>query len=172
MDRPGARQAPEGEGDQRKMEKTGCGVICGAPTSPRLRKGEGVKVKLPPSPILHGLHKYRCVYKVYICSLKSVFAVANVHTLLRQNCTAAAFELWQQPPCTYYKHRLAATPPSFQRGGGEKQRAVSRAMHMHAGKHLEQVVTLITRWAVRWWSDTDLSVSTPPTPHPNPHSEH
>ena len=33
MDRPGVRQVPEGSGEQGKMEKTGCKIICGAPTS-------------------------------------------------------------------------------------------------------------------------------------------
>ena len=33
MDRPGVRQVPEGSGVQRKMEKTGCKIICGAPTT-------------------------------------------------------------------------------------------------------------------------------------------
>ena len=33
MDRPGARQVPEGSGEKRKMEKTGCKIICGAPTT-------------------------------------------------------------------------------------------------------------------------------------------
>ena len=32
-DRPGVRQVPEGSGEQGKMEKTGCKVICGAPTT-------------------------------------------------------------------------------------------------------------------------------------------
>ena len=32
MDRPGVRQVPEGSGEQRKMEKTGCEIIC-APTT-------------------------------------------------------------------------------------------------------------------------------------------
>ena len=31
MDRPGVRQVPEGSGEQGKMEKTGCEIICGAP---------------------------------------------------------------------------------------------------------------------------------------------
>ena len=31
MDRPGVRQVPEGCGEQGKMEKTGCKIICGAP---------------------------------------------------------------------------------------------------------------------------------------------
>ena len=33
MDRPGVRQVPEGSGEQRKMEKTDCKIICGAPTT-------------------------------------------------------------------------------------------------------------------------------------------
>ena len=33
MDRPGVRQAPEGSGEQGKMEKTGCKIICGAQTT-------------------------------------------------------------------------------------------------------------------------------------------
>ena len=32
LDRPGVRRVPEGGGAQRKMEETGCKVICGAPT--------------------------------------------------------------------------------------------------------------------------------------------
>ena len=33
MDRPGVRQVPEGSGEQRKMGKTGCKIICGALTT-------------------------------------------------------------------------------------------------------------------------------------------
>ena len=33
MDRPGVRQVPEGSGEQGKMEKTGCKIICGTPTT-------------------------------------------------------------------------------------------------------------------------------------------
>ena len=33
MDSPGFRQVPEGSGEQGKMEKTGCKIICGAPTT-------------------------------------------------------------------------------------------------------------------------------------------
>ena len=33
MDRPGVRQVPEGSGEQGKMEKTGCEIICVAPTT-------------------------------------------------------------------------------------------------------------------------------------------
>ena len=32
-DRPGVRQVPEGSGEQGKMEKTSCKIICGAPTT-------------------------------------------------------------------------------------------------------------------------------------------
>ena len=33
MDRPGIWQVPEGSGKQEKMEKTGCKIICGDPTT-------------------------------------------------------------------------------------------------------------------------------------------
>ena len=33
MDRPGVQQVPEGSGEQGKVEKTGCEIICGAPTA-------------------------------------------------------------------------------------------------------------------------------------------
>ena len=33
MDRPGVLQVPEGSGEQGKMEKTGCRIISGAPTT-------------------------------------------------------------------------------------------------------------------------------------------
>ena len=33
MDRPGVRLVPEGSGEQGKMEKTGCKIICGARTT-------------------------------------------------------------------------------------------------------------------------------------------
>ena len=33
MVRPGVRQVPEGDGEQGKMEETGCEIICGAPTT-------------------------------------------------------------------------------------------------------------------------------------------
>ena len=33
MDRPGVRQVPEGSGEQGKMEKTGCKIIYGTPTT-------------------------------------------------------------------------------------------------------------------------------------------
>ena len=33
MNRPGVRQVPKGSGEKGKMEKTGCKIICGAPTT-------------------------------------------------------------------------------------------------------------------------------------------
>ena len=38
MDRPGVHQVPEGSGEQRQMEKTGHEVICGAPTTPAVKR--------------------------------------------------------------------------------------------------------------------------------------
>ena len=34
MDRPRVWQVPEGSGEQGKMEKSGCEINCGAPTTP------------------------------------------------------------------------------------------------------------------------------------------
>ena len=42
IDRPGGHQVPEGYGEQRKMEETGCEIIRGAPTAPDVK--EYVKV--------------------------------------------------------------------------------------------------------------------------------
>ena len=33
MDRPGVQQVPDGSGEQGKVEKNGCKIICGAPTT-------------------------------------------------------------------------------------------------------------------------------------------
>ena len=33
MDRPGIRQDSKGNGEQGKMEETGCEIVCGAPTT-------------------------------------------------------------------------------------------------------------------------------------------
>ena len=51
MDRPGVRQVPEGSGEQRKLEETGCEVICGAPTTPaatRLVRKKKKKIYFTP----------------------------------------------------------------------------------------------------------------------------
>ena len=37
MDRPGVREVPEDGGEQRKMEETGCEIICGASPTPAVR---------------------------------------------------------------------------------------------------------------------------------------
>ena len=37
MDRPGVHQVPEGSGEQRKMEATGCEIICGFPATLALK---------------------------------------------------------------------------------------------------------------------------------------
>ena len=33
MDRPGVLQVPEGTGERRKMEESGCEIICGTPAT-------------------------------------------------------------------------------------------------------------------------------------------
>ena len=47
MDRPGVHQVPEGSGEQGKMEKTGCEIICGAPTTPAV-KGQMIMMMIEP----------------------------------------------------------------------------------------------------------------------------
>ena len=37
MDRPGVCKIPDGNGNQRKMEETGCEITCGAPTTPTVK---------------------------------------------------------------------------------------------------------------------------------------
>ena len=37
MDRPGVRRVPEGGGERRKMEKTGCEITCVAPKTPAVK---------------------------------------------------------------------------------------------------------------------------------------
>ena len=38
MNRPGVRQVPEGNWEQRAMEQTGCEIICGAPKAPEVKE--------------------------------------------------------------------------------------------------------------------------------------
>ena len=45
MDRHGVRQVPEGSGEQGKMEKTVCKIICGAPTTLAVK---GLKMMIQP----------------------------------------------------------------------------------------------------------------------------
>ena len=40
-DMPRIRQVAEGSGEQRKMEETGCEIICGAPTTLAVKRGIG-----------------------------------------------------------------------------------------------------------------------------------
>ena len=57
MDRPGVRQVPEGGGEQKKMEETGCEVICGAQTIPAV---EGyVQVKVDCTKTTECVHLYQ-----------------------------------------------------------------------------------------------------------------
>ena len=85
-DRPGVRQAPEGSGEQGKMEKTGCKIICGALTT-LVVKGlmmmmmmminQGYTVSFWTVSAQHrhrcalteALHVIRCVRNLYWCRL-------------------------------------------------------------------------------------------------------
>ena len=45
QDKSGVRQVPDGNGEQRQMEETGCEVISGAPTTLEVNGSVKVKVK-------------------------------------------------------------------------------------------------------------------------------
>ena len=46
MDRPGVRQVPKGNGEQKRIEGTSCEVICGAPVTLAVKEQvKAVKVK-------------------------------------------------------------------------------------------------------------------------------
>ena len=50
MDRPGVRQVPAGSGEQGKMEKTGCEIICGAPMT-LVVKGQMMMMMISDTPV-------------------------------------------------------------------------------------------------------------------------
>ena len=54
MDRPGVRHVPEGSGEQGKMEKTGCKIICGAPTTRAVKELMMRMMMMMMSLIRHG----------------------------------------------------------------------------------------------------------------------
>ena len=58
MDRPGVRQVPEGSGEQGKMEKTGCKIICGAPTTLAVK---GLMMMMMITQRLHAVSCLACV---------------------------------------------------------------------------------------------------------------
>ena len=45
MDRPGVHEVQEGGGEQEEIEKTGCEVICGAPTTPAVKRQAEVVIR-------------------------------------------------------------------------------------------------------------------------------
>ena len=49
MDRPAVRQPPEGSGEERKMEETGCEINCGASTTPAVKKRGRASIVTVPS---------------------------------------------------------------------------------------------------------------------------
>ena len=65
MDRPGVRQFPDGCGEQGKVEKTSCKIICGAPTTLAV-KGLMMNIMGSTSWMAHAFstgkkrHKHRC----------------------------------------------------------------------------------------------------------------
>ena len=69
MDRPGFHQVPESSGEQGTMEKTGCKIICGAPTTHAVKRlmmmmmmYYGDRVHLNPKGMLVWLRKVRTFF--------------------------------------------------------------------------------------------------------------
>ena len=76
MDRPGVRQVPEGSGEQGKMKKTACKIICGPQRPSRLRNWWwwwwwwwwwcvytiGIFFSLPPLPLLLFLRSFFFIF--------------------------------------------------------------------------------------------------------------
>ena len=62
MDRPVVWQVPEGSGEQGKIEKTDCKIICGAPTTLTV-KGLMMMMKFRVIVRTH-LIKYDCFYHI------------------------------------------------------------------------------------------------------------
>ena len=53
MDRPGVRQVPEGNGEWRKMEETGCKIICSAPMTLAVKSVSQLVLKGPSTTKVH-----------------------------------------------------------------------------------------------------------------------
>ena len=86
MDRPGVRQVPEGSGEQGKIEKTGCKIICCAPTTLAV-KGL-MMMMMTPWGSVRVVHTVRCadvvgsVSGVHIARCADVVgSVSGVHTV-------------------------------------------------------------------------------------------
>ena len=62
MNRPGVWQVPEGSGEQGKMEKTGCKIICGAPTTLAVKGLMMMMMCVCVCTSCMHAHTYVCVY--------------------------------------------------------------------------------------------------------------
>ena len=59
MNRPRVRQVPEGSEEHRKMEESGCEVICGERTTPAVKGLMNVKVKKAWTPMIDNWYVHR-----------------------------------------------------------------------------------------------------------------
>ena len=103
MDRPGVRQVPEGSGEQGKMEKTGCKIICGAPTTlaikglmmmmmmmmmkRKFRKAPLVLAYPCPPPPQPPLPRGSCVEKAFTSACNAEFLNCGNRRKIRDNMT-------------------------------------------------------------------------------------
>ena len=64
MGRPGVRQVPEGSEEQRKMEETGCKIICDAPTTLAVKR----QMMMMMRSVIFFVFSFFSVYSSTICS--------------------------------------------------------------------------------------------------------
>ena len=96
MDRPGVRQVPEGSGEQGKMEKTGCEIICGAPVT--------VAVKELMMMMMQGRFG---VTATYICCSECVLIISLRVTMVTPVFLESTVQcLWDNAILVKSKHRI------------------------------------------------------------------
>ena len=81
MDRPGVQQVPEGCGEHGKMEKTGCKIICGAPTTLAVKGLMMMMMTVSYSCTLCFVWFVLCLIPVH-CVLCGVYCVLFLYTVL------------------------------------------------------------------------------------------
>ena len=90
MDRPGVQQVPEGSGEQGKMEKTRCNVICGAPTTLSLK---GLMMMMMKYDSKENYCSMLYIFQIFINGLLWCFLWAELHVDMWELFTRRC--LWQ-----------------------------------------------------------------------------
>ena len=92
MDRPEVWQVPESSGEQEKMEKTGCKIICGAPTTIAVKGWMMMMMKISSPPKTKRYNPCMCLYINFLlleCNTKCCdFSQLRGNHWLEQFCPA------------------------------------------------------------------------------------